>query len=241
MITSKLPFSKWEQVFKDPMTSAVIDCLVHHSTTRGQERQDPEGGCRRSVTRSGPRQERPAAIRAFRFPGCVASAAGLRTMLRPRYSAPMSERRGHSSRRARPLQADARTGNPYPYRQYRVHRRTTRPSRLTNRPEDTVPPASRAQRIPTIADREDYLSLNTEVCAPSIMAGRRRRSAREIHRQEEPKRFLTKIRSRMPTTPSRLTSSSRNWPDAAAPRCCRTVIRSSRLTTQSPLESPASW
>jgi DNA replication protein DnaC len=32
MITSNLPFSKWESVFKDPMTTAAaIDRLVHHS------------------------------------------------------------------------------------------------------------------------------------------------------------------------------------------------------------------
>jgi len=32
MITSNLPFSKWERIFKDPMTTAaVIDRLVHHS------------------------------------------------------------------------------------------------------------------------------------------------------------------------------------------------------------------
>jgi DNA replication protein DnaC len=31
MITSNLVFSKWEQIFKDPMTTAaVIDRLVHH-------------------------------------------------------------------------------------------------------------------------------------------------------------------------------------------------------------------
>ena len=31
-LTSNLPFSKWEQIFKDPMTTAaVIDRLVHHS------------------------------------------------------------------------------------------------------------------------------------------------------------------------------------------------------------------
>ena len=30
--TSNLPFSKWEQIFKDPMTTAAaIDRLVHHS------------------------------------------------------------------------------------------------------------------------------------------------------------------------------------------------------------------
>jgi DNA replication protein DnaC len=32
MITSNLPFSKWQQIFKDPMTTAAaIDRLVHHS------------------------------------------------------------------------------------------------------------------------------------------------------------------------------------------------------------------
>ena len=32
MITSNLPFSQWEHIFKDPMTTAAaIDRLVHHS------------------------------------------------------------------------------------------------------------------------------------------------------------------------------------------------------------------
>jgi DNA replication protein DnaC len=32
MLTSNLPFSRWEQIFKDPMvTAAAIDRLVHHS------------------------------------------------------------------------------------------------------------------------------------------------------------------------------------------------------------------
>ena len=32
VVTSNLPFSKWERIFKDPMTTAAaIDCLVHHS------------------------------------------------------------------------------------------------------------------------------------------------------------------------------------------------------------------
>ena len=32
MITSNLPFSKWDVIFKDPMTTAAaIDRLVHHS------------------------------------------------------------------------------------------------------------------------------------------------------------------------------------------------------------------
>lgn len=33
VITSNLPFSKWDSVFKDPMTAmAAVDRLVHHST-----------------------------------------------------------------------------------------------------------------------------------------------------------------------------------------------------------------
>ncbi len=33
LINSNLPSSKWEQIFKDPMTTAAaIDRLVHHST-----------------------------------------------------------------------------------------------------------------------------------------------------------------------------------------------------------------
>ena len=32
MITSNLPFSKWEKIFKDPMmTAAAVDRIVHHS------------------------------------------------------------------------------------------------------------------------------------------------------------------------------------------------------------------
>ncbi|MFH1761660.1 MAG: IS21-like element helper ATPase IstB [bacterium] len=32
MVTSNLPFSKWENIFKDPMmTAAVVDRIVHHS------------------------------------------------------------------------------------------------------------------------------------------------------------------------------------------------------------------
>ena len=32
MLTSNLPFSEWERIFKDPMTTAAaIDRLVHHS------------------------------------------------------------------------------------------------------------------------------------------------------------------------------------------------------------------
>ena len=38
MLTSNLPFSKWEQIFKDPMTTAAaIDRLVHHSVIPGTE------------------------------------------------------------------------------------------------------------------------------------------------------------------------------------------------------------
>jgi len=31
MITSNLPFSKWESIFKDPMTTAAINRPEHHS------------------------------------------------------------------------------------------------------------------------------------------------------------------------------------------------------------------
>lgn len=32
LLTSNLPFSHWQQIFKDPMTTAAaIDRLVHHS------------------------------------------------------------------------------------------------------------------------------------------------------------------------------------------------------------------
>jgi DNA replication protein DnaC len=32
MVSSNLPFSKWEAIFKDPMTTAAaIDRLVHHA------------------------------------------------------------------------------------------------------------------------------------------------------------------------------------------------------------------
>ena len=31
LLTSNLPFSQWETIFKDPMTAAAIDRLVHHS------------------------------------------------------------------------------------------------------------------------------------------------------------------------------------------------------------------
>jgi DNA replication protein DnaC len=54
MITSNLPFSKWEAIFKDPMTTAAaIDRLVHHSAIlelnvssyrleQGKQGQEPE-------------------------------------------------------------------------------------------------------------------------------------------------------------------------------------------------------
>ncbi len=33
MISSNLVFSKWDQIFKDPMTTmAAVDRLIHHST-----------------------------------------------------------------------------------------------------------------------------------------------------------------------------------------------------------------
>ena len=38
MLTSNLPFSRWERIFKDPMTTAAaIDRLVHHRRNLGVE------------------------------------------------------------------------------------------------------------------------------------------------------------------------------------------------------------
>ena len=59
LLTSNLPFSKWEQIFRDPMTTAAaIDRLVHHSVIvelnlpsyraeqakKGKEKREPEAG-----------------------------------------------------------------------------------------------------------------------------------------------------------------------------------------------------
>jgi hypothetical protein len=62
LLTSNLPFSKWEGIFKDPMTTAAaIDRLVHHSVIlelnilsyrmeqgAGAERADSSCGTRRT-------------------------------------------------------------------------------------------------------------------------------------------------------------------------------------------------
>ena len=50
LITSNLPFSKWETIFKDPMTTAAaIDRLIHHATGRTARRnQAPEPELRRA-------------------------------------------------------------------------------------------------------------------------------------------------------------------------------------------------
>lgn len=62
LITSNLPFSKWEAIFKDPMTTAsAIDRLVHHSVHPRAEhpqlsdgaRQAAEGGDRMKPIRKG--------------------------------------------------------------------------------------------------------------------------------------------------------------------------------------------
>jgi len=60
MITTNLVFSKWDQIFKDPMTTAAaVDRLVHHSVIlelnlpsyraekaleKAKPKSDPEGG-----------------------------------------------------------------------------------------------------------------------------------------------------------------------------------------------------
>lgn len=53
MLTSNLPFSKWEQIFKDPMTTAAaIDRLVHHSVIL--ELNLPSYRLEESKSKSGP-------------------------------------------------------------------------------------------------------------------------------------------------------------------------------------------
>jgi DNA replication protein DnaC len=61
MITSNLPFSKWEQIFKAPKTTAAaIDRLVHHSVILEQNlsnyrlEQSPK-----AQTRAEPQQDSP--------------------------------------------------------------------------------------------------------------------------------------------------------------------------------------
>jgi DNA replication protein DnaC len=69
LITSNLPFSEWERIFKDPMTTAAaIDRLVHHSVIlelnlpsyrmeKAQERQNGEESVRSEETPDSPGQQ----------------------------------------------------------------------------------------------------------------------------------------------------------------------------------------
>jgi DNA replication protein DnaC len=58
MLTSNLVFSKWDQIFKDPLTTvAAIDRLVHHATILefearacGPGKPNPAPVCRASST-----------------------------------------------------------------------------------------------------------------------------------------------------------------------------------------------
>lgn len=56
MITSNLPFSKWDQIFKDPMTTmAAVDRVVHHATILefdGESVRAKEAKARASQTKS---------------------------------------------------------------------------------------------------------------------------------------------------------------------------------------------
>ncbi len=64
LISSNLPFSKWEAIFKDPMTTAAaIDRLVHHSVIlelnvtsyrieQAKNKQQPEDGKEKEETAS---------------------------------------------------------------------------------------------------------------------------------------------------------------------------------------------
>jgi DNA replication protein DnaC len=65
LLTSNLPFSKWDQIFKDPTTTAAaVDRLVHHSiiielnldsyrleASKKLPKQDPHGGARDRKTK----------------------------------------------------------------------------------------------------------------------------------------------------------------------------------------------
>jgi DNA replication protein DnaC len=82
LLTSNLPFSQWERIFKDPMTTAAaIDRLVHHSvilelniasyrlhqSSKGQEGEAAEPPCDDTVSRrvdSPPASTLPAAAAA---------------------------------------------------------------------------------------------------------------------------------------------------------------------------------
>ena len=69
LLTSNLPFSGWESIFKDPMTTAAaIDRLVHHSVIvelnipsyrAEQARKVKQGRAERSETADGAGSDQP--------------------------------------------------------------------------------------------------------------------------------------------------------------------------------------
>ena len=63
LLTSNLPFSKWEQIFKDPMTTAAaIDRLVHHSVILelNNESYRAQKALERQGKPTGPGKENPS-------------------------------------------------------------------------------------------------------------------------------------------------------------------------------------
>jgi len=82
LMTSNLPFSKWESIFKDAMmTAAAIDRLVHHSViielnipklpggARQEESTGGKPGRGRMRRRSAPKNQKTAGKRAVEMPG----------------------------------------------------------------------------------------------------------------------------------------------------------------------------
>src|SRR6266702_4606205 len=106
LISSNLPFSKWEAVFKDPMTTAAaIDRLVHHSVRdpRAEYPELPGGG---SEEEKGGRGMRAASIRKSAFRELEAPPPDLRDL--PRSCHPRSPGQSQSKAQSQnPRAADA--------------------------------------------------------------------------------------------------------------------------------------
>ena len=63
LLAGNLPFSQWERIFKDPMTTAAaIDRLVHHSVILGAE--PPSYRMERARDRTGGKPKTNGASRA---------------------------------------------------------------------------------------------------------------------------------------------------------------------------------
>ncbi len=98
LISSNLPFSKWEAIFRDPMTTAAaIDRLVHHSVrdARAEYPELPGGG---SEEEKGGRGMRAASIRKSAFRELEAPPPDLRDL--PRFCHPRLQSQSQNPRAA---------------------------------------------------------------------------------------------------------------------------------------------